>query len=357
MTYTRAATLFLAVAGCGPAAVEVPRCLQLTQPGGDQVTVTQPAKVSAFFSVDTCGGEPMSGLTGANFEILEDGAAVSPYESRRTVQPRGQKYRMDSMVLIDFSGSILRSNTWPQLRDAAAKYVDTVLAREGDGQRVGLYTFDGRATIQQVVDFTDDRAALTRGLESLSQSQCTVSADCAGFPGAKTCAGFRCVDDSTNLNGGIIEALDTLDARGRMETEIPFKDSSLVIFTDGTDQAGRATQDAAYLRSHKTAAHVFTVGLGAEVDASALQGFGKDGYYPATEPSQLSAAFTRIAEQVAGLANRFYLLEYCSPKRGGRHDLKLVARWVSSDQGILIGSLTREFDATGFGSGCDLTGE
>ncbi len=320
------------------------------------MTVTPPAKVSAFFSVDTCGGEPVSQLNGANFEILEDGASVSPYESRRTVQPKGQKYQMDSLVLLDFSGSILRSSSWPQLKAAAAKYVETVLARAGDGQRVAIYTFDGRPAVQQVVDFTDDRAALTMGLERLGEKQCSVSSDCSAFPGAKTCAAFRCVDDSTNLNGALVSALELLDARAAAKADIAFKDASLVVFTDGTDQAARVTQNAAYLKSKATAAHVFTVGLGAEIDADALKGFGKDGFYSAANGTELAASFTRIAQQVASLANRFYLLEYCSPKRGGRHELKLVARWVTPDQGMLIGSLTREFDATGFESGCDLTG-
>jgi hypothetical protein len=355
MTYTRAAGLFLVVAGCGPAAIEVPKCLQLSQPGGDIVLTSAPAKVSAFFSVDTCAGEPVSQLAGVNFDILEDGAAVSPYESRRTIQPRGQRYQMDSLVLLDFSGSILRSNSWPQLKAAAAKYVDTVLAHSGDGQRVAIYTFDGRPAVQQVVDFTDDRQQLTRGLDSLGLTQCTQSSDCAAFEGAKTCAAFRCVDDSTNLNGALVSALDLMDARAAAQKDILFKDASLVVFTDGTDQASRVTQNAAYLRSRQTAAHVFTVGLGAEVDTEALQGFGKDGYYAASDPKDLSTAFARIAEQVAGLANRFYLLEYCSPKRSGRHALKLVAHYMT-DEGMLEGSLTREFDATGFASGCDLAG-
>jgi hypothetical protein len=358
MTYTRTAGLLLLVVGCGgPVASDLPRCLQLSQPGGDGVTVTAPAKVSAFFSVATCAGEPLSQLAAANFEILEDGAAVSPYESRRTVQPKGQRYQMDSLMLLDFSGSILRSGSWPALREAAGKYVETVLARVGDGQRVAIYTFDGRATPQQVVAFTSDKQLLLGGLDGLGQTQCTHSADCATNSEAKTCAAFRCVDDSTNLNGAIVSALSTLEAQTAAQKDIAFKDAALVVFTDGTDQAARVTEGAARQRANNSSAHVFTIGLGAESDANALRALGKDGFYPASEPMQLSASFTRIAESISGLANRFYLLEYCSPKRGGRHELKLVARWTAKDGTPLVGSLTREFDASGFESGCDLVGQ
>ncbi len=357
MTYMRAAGLLLLVVGCGPTVEETPLCLQFSQPGGEVVTTSQPGKVSAFFSVDTCTGKPVSALTAANFEIQEDGKPVSPYESRRTIQPKGQRYQMDSLLLIDFSGSILRSNSWPTVRDAATKYVDTVLSRPGDGQRVALYTFDGRSSPQKVVAFSGDKNAVLAGLASLEEKQCSTTAQCAGNAEAKTCAAFRCVDDSTNLNGAIVRAIEELEAQSAGLKNVEFKDSSLIVFTDGTDQAARVSNNTVITRTAASNVHVFTVGLGTEVDATALQAYGKDGFYPATAPGELAQSFSRIAEKVAGLANRFYLLEYCSPKRSGRHELKLVARWVDPSVGELVGSMTREFDAAGFESGCDLAGD
>ena len=358
MTYPRAAGLLLLVVGCGPELTELPNCLQLTQPNGDLVTTNHPGKVSALFSVDTCGGKPVSGLTADNFEILENGKAVSPYESRRTIQPKGQRYQMDSLLLLDFSGSILRSNSWPVVSAAAIRYVDTVLVQAGGGQRVALYTFDGRAAPQKVVTFTSDRAELHQGIRSLGEKQCDQSSQCAGNPEAKTCAGFRCVDDSTNLNGALVRSIEILEAQSAgAAKDIAFKDASLVVFTDGTDQAARVSTPSVVMRSNATSVHVFTVGLGTEVDRPALEELGKDGFYPETAPGELADAFARIAQKVAGLANRYYLLEYCSPKRSGRHELKLIARWISPTEGIVSGSLTREFDASGFESGCDLVAE
>lgn len=357
MTYRHLCGVLLLAVGCGPEVAEAPLCLNLSQPDGDRVTTTQPGKVSAFFSVDTCAGQPVSTLTGDDFDILEDGKAVSPYESRRTVRPKGQHYQMDSLVLLDFSGSILRSNSWRDVHIAASRYIDTVLAKAGDGQRVALYTFDGRANPQQVVGFTGDKAAAMAGLHALMEPQCETSAQCVALGGeAKTCAGRRCVDDSTNLNGAVVKAIDALEAESAAARGIAFKDATLVVFTDGTDQAARMPASTVVSRTKDTSAHVFTVGLGAEVDRAALETYGKNGFYEAGNPDQLADAFDRVAQKVKGLANRFYLLEYCSPKRSGKHELKVVARWASP-QGPLAGSLTREFDATGFESGCDLTGE
>ncbi len=191
-------------------------------------------------------------------------------------------------------------------------------------------------------------------LHGLMDWQCDTGAQCSGE--AKTCAGHRCVDDSTNLNGGIVKAIDILEAESAAARGVAFKDATLVVFTDGTDQASRMPASTVVQRTKDTTAHLFTVGLGTEVDRSSLEVYGKNGFYEANDPEQLAEAFDRVAQKVKGLANRFYLLEYCSPKRSGKHELKLIARWASP-QGPVAGSLTREFDATGFESGCDLVAD
>jgi hypothetical protein len=96
--------------------------------------------------------------------------------------------------------------------------------------------------------------------------------------------------------------------------------------------------------------------MGGEVNESALRSMGKDGYQPVARAEELSGAFDAIAARVGGLANRFYLLEYCSPKRSGKHTLKLVGNWTGPDGTPLSGTIYKPFDATGFESGCELPG-
>jgi len=66
------------------------------------------------------------------------------------------------------------------------------------------------------------------------------------------------------------------------------------------------------------------------------------------------SAWPEYAARVAGLANRFNVLEYCSPQRSGAHTLKISASVETERDGRLTGSLTRQFDATGFASSCEL---
>ncbi|MEW6434832.1 MAG: VWA domain-containing protein [Myxococcota bacterium] len=342
--------------GCGPEAVEEPgpRCLSVTEPaGGSGLLTSLPSRVSLLFQVDTCGGEPVSGLDASHFSLTEDGRAVSAYESQQRVQPKGEQFRLDSLLLLDLSGSLLRSGDFDALQAAAKRYVTTVLAAGKASQRIAVMTFDGREAPQPLVDFTNDEATLLAGLDSLSVTECRQSSDCARYADRRTCAGWRCVDDSTNLNGALVAALGTLEARLGL-TDVPWRDAALVLFTDGTDQAARVLPAAAVEASRASRAHVFTVGLGGEVDESALETYGRDGYWPVADAAGLDAAFSAIATRVSGLANRFYLLEYCSPKRSGVHTLKVLARLPQADGTVLQGGLSRQFDATGFSSGCEL---
>jgi hypothetical protein len=347
--------LLLLLAACGIEPVsEGARCLQLGEPEGSAGLVTSlPSKISLLFRVDTCGGAPVSGLDASAFTLQEDGRTVSRYESQQRVQPRGQQFHFDSVVLLDLSGSVLRSGDFAALDEAASRYLTAVLAAGGDSHRVALMTFDGRPQPQLVVDFTTDLAALLAGLHSLSTAECSANTECAGFADRRTCAGWRCVDDSTNLNGAVVAALDTLEARLALK-DVPWRDAALVLFTDGTDQAGRLSAQVALDRAQKTKVHLFSVGLGTELDATALAAFGRDGAFSIRRADQLTATFETVAARIDALANRFYLLEYCSPRRGGAHTLKLLAQ-VDAPGGPLVGGLSGEFDATGFTSGCDLT--
>lgn len=358
MSHLRLHLIFLALfaVACGvPENPEASRSLKLSASGEGAVQTSLPARVSIAFTVDSSEGQPVAGLTTESFDIYEDGAKVSAFESQRSIQPRGHKSRMYSLLLLDLSGSILRSGEFAQVQEAATAYVDRVLSQSPDAQRVAVYSFDGREQISQVVGFTNDAKLLKDGIYNLGLRQCTTNVECAGFSDRKTCAAWLCVDESTNLNGAVIAALETLVGAQDADTAVQFKESALVVFTDGTDQAARVSASQTKKAVDGSPAHVFTVGLGGEVDTAALLQFGKDGHEPVAQASQLQRAFDGIAARINAMANRFYALEYCSPKRSGTHELRVVAKWKPSESAKeLEGALVRTFDATGFSSGCEI---
>jgi hypothetical protein len=350
-------SLFAVLVACGDAGgTQGARCLSLGVPEGyEPLSIAPPARVSLFFSVDTCDGVAVSGLGSEAFEVQEDGKPLSALESKRAVRAKGQRYRMASVLLLDVSGSVLRTGDFAALKDAAARYVRTVLGARDDGQRLAILTFDGREEPDVLVDFTGDQSTALRGLEALETRQCTVNADCAGFTDRRTCAGWRCVDDSTNLNGAVVKALDRLDAALAKEPQVLWKEGALVVFTDGSDQAARVSTFQMLERAGRSTVRRFTVGLGGEIDEKTLRALGTDGAWPVAKAAALSEAFDSVASKVISRANRFYLLEYCSPKRNGEHNVKVVARWTKGDGETLMGGFSRTFDATGFSSGCELS--
>ncbi len=329
-------------------------CLTLSEPAESGGVVTSPpARVSFMFRVDTCSGEPVAGLDVSAFRLFEDSQPMSDFESQRRITTKGQRFRMLSVILLDMSGSMLRSGEFPELQIAAARYIETVLAEAGDTQRIALMTFDGRSEAQMIVGFTSDGSKLLHGLDALSISECRSLDDCAGFADRKSCAGWRCVDDSTNLNGAVISSLTVLEHQLSQES-VSWTDGALIMFTDGTDQAARVSSEEAFSRVNSSKTHIFSIGLGGEVDEASLRAIGRDGYWPVGRAEKLQETFEQVASRVQGLANRFYLLEYCSPKRSGIHSLKVSARMTARDGSEISGHLSRDFDATGFSSGCSL---
>ncbi|MBX5481726.1 MAG: hypothetical protein IRZ16_07780 [Myxococcaceae bacterium] len=311
--------------------------------------------MSLFFSVDTCSGDPVPGLTADRFKVYEDDVAVSAFESQQRIVPRGRNMRLYSLLLLDLSGSVLRSGDYPKLRKAADVFLDRVFAEDPEMQRVAIFAFDGQKQLTPVVGFTGDRAALTAGLDSLEVHECDTNAQCVGFADRRTCAGWRCVDDSTNLYGAVTEGVATLDAALQAEPDIALKQGALVLFTDGTDQAARVSREDAEAAVAHTASSVFSVGLGGEIDRTVLSVLGRDGFFSATSADGLSEAFSQVAARLTAQARRYYVLEYCSPRRGGHHTLRVEAAWPLDPAGELRGSLSTDFDATGFESGCDLS--
>lgn len=326
-------------------------CLKLTLQNNGFSTM-RPARVSLFFTVDTCAGAPVARLSSDTFQLYEDGVRVSQFESQQRIQPRGERMRIFSVLLLDLSGSVLRSGEFPRLRDAASAFIDEVFAQDPEAHRVAIYTFDGRTELVPVVGFSADPAVLKAGLATLDVVECSTSAQCAAYPDRRTCAGWRCVDDSTNLYGAVVQGLATVKNTLATTPDIPHRQGTLVVFTDGTDQAARVSETAAVRAVQDSEVSVFTVGMGGEVDRDALRSLGKDGFYPVERSEDLSMVFGQVAARLTAMSQRYYLLEYCSPKRSGLHKLRVEATVPRDPDPPLTGSLSTEFDANGFESGC-----
>ncbi len=300
--------------------------LQLTPIKASQ---QKPSNVAIYFKVRTQGGDPVGGLTADKFRIYEDGQLVSQYESKQTILNPEVAAVHYTLLLVDMSGSVSESGTVPDLIQAVSAFTDRVEKQ----QKVAIYAFDGSPDLYPIVPFTDQPGSAKAGAQGLSS--------------------FKPRDPSTNLNGAVVKALDELD-NSLGKAKQPLKFGTLVVFTDGTDHAGRVPEGDMKQHIREKPFDVFAIGLGGEIKPQQLEVVGKSGTALASDKTAIVKAFDDVGAKVESRTKSYYLLSYCSPARAGKHEVRIEAA-VKDDNGKneRTGSLRSDFDATGFAPGCD----
>jgi len=302
-----------------------------------EATTELPAKVRLFFRVDLGEVQFFRALEESDFEIYENSSLISTLESQAKVQNETGSFLFSSILLLDLSGSVLNSADLTRIKDAAENYIDSVMpnevSEEFGSKELAIYWFDGEENIHELAGFTVDAQALIDSIR-------TIDTDISN-------------DNSTNLNGAVVQGLAELESRISEINQDPNVSSAgmMLVFTDGTDQAGRVTSDAAIstvqLLSNQFS--VFSVGLGDAVDESVLNRIGRDGYFQAGTSFDLNQIFLESARSSNELADSYIVLEYCSPKRSGDHNIELRATFDDK-----VGRLTTQFNANGFTGGCQI---
>jgi hypothetical protein len=296
--------------------------------------VEQPANVTLFFKLEETDGAPLPGIPATTFVIRENGQEISPFESRQTIRPKPGAFTAQTLLLLDLSGSVLQTNTLARLQEAAQTFIGQIMPRPNEADfgafRTAIQWFDGAADPHPLVDFTADIDELNAGIESLNAELSE--------------------DRSTNLYGAAIQGVNRVrDEVNRASSAVSA--GSLVVFTDGRDQAARRTLDDALnaVQNAEDEISIYTIGLGDDTDEGVLARLGADGFFKSDNLDGLVSNFQAVARSITADVNSNYILEYCSPKRQGAHDLT-VAVEVNGQSG----SLTNCFCADGFTGGCEI---
>ncbi|MEL6924695.1 MAG: VWA domain-containing protein [Bacteroidota bacterium] len=295
-----------------------------------------PSKVSIFFKVEYSDGTPVSGLTQDNFTIYEQGRndenfkEISKDEADRVIADNAPLFNYNTILLLDLSGSVINNNL-TELKNASVEFVNEALASENTSTQVGIWWFDGNDKLHRLINFSNQKADLIAAINSID----------GGTPR----------DRSTDLFGAIMKGTDLAEAtiqQGKLEDVLTA--ASIIVFTDGTDQAARYSRDEALSMVNKAdqSINYYTIGLGNEIDSDVLKKIGKTSSVFANDTSKLNDKFKEIANLISGEANSYYLFEYCTPKRDGSGISKLRMEVETDDS---RGTKDTDFDATGFKSG------
>ncbi len=295
-----------------------------------------PSGVGLFFALEDCWGRPITDLTPSEVAVFEDGAMLSSEASAEIFEQRGLQVFVTLAIDVSASTQPIQS----EVIAAARQFVET-LNEPARGLRdrvqVAIEAFAGEAEPGFTQAHTLD---LDLVLARLDQLASYVPTDAA----------------STNLNGGLQHALDTneiaeQDFRARNYGGA-FTAGYVVLFTDGTDTAGRVQLSDVRDQLDASADDVLAVGLrGADYDPAALRALVGDlQVIDSPDTTTLGRDFSRLAARVAGQVRRTYLLGYCSPKRAGTHAVSVAINGAETR----TWGASAEFDATGFTGGCSV---
>ncbi|WP_298485839.1 VWA domain-containing protein [uncultured Maribacter sp.] len=300
---------------------------------------TLPGKVSIFFKVSDTEGKPVPGLTADQFTIYEQGRndacfnTISTSESFARISPNSQIFNNNTILVLDLSNSVL-SSSLEELKSATTSFIDNVMpATTQESFKMAIYWFDGEDTLHLLNELTSDRQELMSSVDEITEDISN--------------------DPSTDLYGAVIKATNIAEEVLKQSTKNEtIGASSVVLFTDGTDQASRYTKDAALKKVTEANANIsfFSIGLGAEIDTDVLTEIGKTSSVFASNKEELENTFNDISFKVSEHANSFYLFEYCSPKRDGSGENNLA---IQVRNGSKQGAVQTKFNASGFKGGCN----
>ncbi len=299
---------------------------------------TLPGKVSVFFRVSDTSGNPVPGLTANQFTIYEQGRnddcfkTISTSESSARISPNSQIFSNNTLLVLDLSNSVL-SSSLDELKLASTSFIDAVMpSTTQESVKMAIYWFDGEDNLHLLNELTPSKSELVAAIDSITD---TISND-----------------PSTDLYGAVIKSTDIASELVKKSTAGgKIGAASVVIFTDGTDQASRYTEDAALKKVKEANANIsfFSIGLGAEIDTQVLSAIGKTASVFAQNKDELERTFRDISEKVSERANSYYLFEYCSPKRDGSGENNLA---IEVNTGSRQGAVQTKFNASGFTGGC-----
>ncbi len=221
-------------------------------------------------------------------------------------------------MLVDMSNSVQASLSTVQA--AVAQFIDTVSTRLTSASvEIGVFGFDGKEKMENLLgtnsDFSTDLA-----VASSTISQATL----------------KNRDPSTNLYGAVVEGLGKFD---NSRSQVNY----MLVFTDGTDQAGYYKKAEADNKAASSKATTFVVATEGENNRAAVADIATGGLIVLPDISQLSDKFMQAAGTIGLISGNVYVFLYCSPRRRGSTTVTLHFDGKPINQGITV-------DASSFGS-------
>ena len=261
--------------------------------------------------------------------LFENGSkySSSPDEATVKIDASGNSITNNILLLLDFSGSIIRNRALrDQLKTSVISFIDGV-----NNVKIAVYYLNSKEKITPIIaDPMDNIFRLKEEINRLNDSYFE-----------------RIIDEnliSTNLHGGVIEASDIACnwiGNCRIEThesEVTlnkdnFEFASVVIFTDGKDQA-RWADEKDMFNAIKNNGALFYQGVGVgDADRELIDKISTDeGIF---NENLNTESIKNVFNELTSWANSFYEAKYCPAAQKGSVDIKIEVK--DRDNGSTVG--------------------
>ena len=294
------------------------------------VSSQKPGNVALYVAVSQ-HGNGITGLQPANFKVYENGSALDNSQVQLTLLSTAASTSRRAALLVDMSKS-LKPDERKSLSDALRPFIVRLRQREA----VSLYAFDGSEKVHLVQEYARDARA--------EPDEKDTSMD--------RLLSFSRRDASTSLYSAVIDGAQKLSASLAAEGR-PIQNGTVIVVALNPDSAGRVDEDKLRDFVEESPHHYFLMTVGPTASAANLSFIGKNGGTRAGSPMTMSAPLNDVANAVDDDYFRNYLVSYCSPARAGKRDLRLEVSTRDAQGKEHVGSYSTEFDASGFGPGCN----
>ncbi len=323
-------TIFLFLSGCGRVADENKSSSLSTKSSGKLQLIT--VKKSRFVANnDIDGGHFQTIIRTLNkpisykqIDLLEDSYHYSLVENGKIkdesiirVQKTDNTVKSKILLLLDLSGSILEGgcgdsnsdSVCNQLINSSNDFIDNII-KSGNFE-IAIYYFNSKKSIFALSPQTEFPTAnltiLKNAVEQLTDPN-FVNTYLKGY-------------NSTNLYGAIKQSGEKICSWIGCENKNGFEIGSVVVFTDGRDEAGIVGKKE-MLKSLKDQIQYYTIGIGKADNETLKEISGKDHHFEASEQN-IQSAFTQTYEDIL-YNSSFYRINYCPATLDGAVKIKIL---------------------------------
>jgi hypothetical protein len=159
-------------------------------------------------------------------------------------------------------------------------------------------------------------------------------------------------DSSSSLYTAVLSGSEKLSASLAADGR-PIQSGTVIVIALNPDLAGRVDDGKVRDFIEHSPHHYFLLTVGPWATQADVSFIGKNGNARAASLNTITTPLDTVASNVDDDYFRNYLVSYCSPARAGTRELRLEVTTTDEQGKKNLGRYDTEFDASGFGPGCN----